>query len=390
MNVLWVLIKKEILDNTRDRRSLVSSLIYGPILIPLFLILSLSLGIDQQSIETDKPLRVYTAKLDALLPLADFLSEQNISLEQSVGAYSEKLHSGEYSLFLEPDTAFDQHFRLGDTPVIRIVFNSESSQSASDYRRLRLALSRYQQHLAGLRMQLRGIDAASLTPFAVMDVDIGRYTQPQQFFGRIVALVVVMAMILGGFYLAIDTSAGERERRSMEPLLVLPINKLLLVGGKIIAVASFVLLSGSLALGVSLFSSVVLPAEFSMPNSGLHVLGVLSLLFQLVPLAVFLSCFMVFLSSFSATVKEAQTHLALLVLLPMSGFFTSQFLNVNDDSLLWNIPLIGQFWSISRALTSTAGSAPPSSVLMLVTVLISMLLFIFVSRRFSSEAMLEN
>lgn len=381
---------KELVDNIRDRRTVISALIYGPILVPLFMLGSLSVGVSSQKFDVQVPLSVYVNKVETFAFLEDFLAEENIRLLPTGLDYKEKIAQGEYSVVLHADPDFKEQFSKGRPADIWVYYSSDRKNAISDSRRLMYALSKYSQTLMTLRLQVRGFDQALLKPFNIIDSDLAAVGQSGQFLPRILALVVMMAMTLGGFYLAVDSCAGERERHSLESLLALPVPRTVLVLGKLAAISFFVYLSGIIALCMAATLASVLPLDIYADVIKVDVKQMTILALHLLPLSMLMASLMLFISTFSKTVKEAQTHLALVIFIPMVPFFVSQFAELGLGSKLWSLPVLGQFALMNVRLGGGSTYASSELLLAVLTITLTAILMLLTIVRFRDEAMLNG
>src|SRR4029079_3464542 len=110
----------------------------------------------------------------------------------------------------------------------------------------------YGMTVARLRLVLRGVDPTILSPVAVQNIDVSTPATRSVLALGTLSYIVLLTMLMGGFYLSIDATAGERERGSLEPLLTLRVRREQLIYGKILAACAYMALS--LILTVSAFA----------------------------------------------------------------------------------------------------------------------------------------
>ena len=167
-----------------------------------------------------------------------------------------------------------------------------------------------------------------------------------------------MAVFVGGLHLAIDATAGERERGSLEPLLVNPVSRGAVVAGKWLAVAAATVAAVLLALIGFALAIQRVPLQDLGIKFHLGPREMLGLLAACVPLALFASALQMTLAFFARTFKEAQTYLSMLMLVPM---LPATFLSLQPiKSALWMmlVPMLGQTLLMTDSLR---GEAPPLS-----------------------------
>ena len=187
--------------------------------------------------------------------------------------------------------------------------DSADSQTRKIADRARQVLGAYASSIAQQRLQIRGVNPTLAVPVAVNEVDVATPT------GRAVVVLgfmtyfVLFALLMGGLYLAIDSTAGERERGSLEALLSLPVSRSALVGGKIFATCAYMCISLGLSLAAFVVAFRFVPLERigMSANLGFATAGLFFLIcLPFVPLGATL---MTLVASFTRTYREAQTYL---------------------------------------------------------------------------------
>jgi len=313
---IWAIYKKEIVDNFRDKRSLFFALLYGPILLPLLVIGPLASGIKKNTVNVDELHHIYMVSPDRAPNLVQFLLEKNIAVKPTAERYKSKILSQELNLVLELSPKYDEALRNGQSAVVYLYYSRKNNDAQKIRHLVDATLRQYNQSLAASRLSLRGLDSDFVHPVHVVSEDLADVDSGMKLISTIVPFVIVLALTMGGFYLAVDSTAGERERHSLEPLLSLSVSRLALVLGKYFSLVTFVSASGLLTV-----FSLFLLFKF-MPGSELQALF--------------------------DTEKEAQTHLGIAMMVPMAPFFILQFANLNNMDGLFFIPVLSQFMLIEK------------------------------------------
>ncbi|WP_370980774.1 ABC transporter permease [Agaribacterium sp. ZY112] len=339
---------KELKDNIRDKRSIFFALLYGPLLMPLMLVGSIAGGISKHSINFDQDLYVYSAQ--DLGPLEGYLAERNIKLKQAEAGWREQLKSGDMNLVVSVDDNYQKNMASGRTAFVTLYFNSEDDTSNKARQRLLGVLQNYDRSMASKRLQARGMDGQLIRPLQMIDADVADHGGPEKMIARMLPFIMVLALTLGGFYLAVDTAAGERERHSLEPLLSLNMRRSTLVLAKWAALSTFVALAGVVVV-ISCFSLL----KFAPIPELQRIISVSALDFffaylLMLPLICFFSSGMLLIASFARTSKEAQTHLGIAMMVPMTPFFIIQFLNIKESLWLLATPVMSQFLLIEKVV----------------------------------------
>jgi sodium transport system permease protein len=189
---------------------------------------------------------------------------------------------------------------------------------------------------------VRGISPTLMRPLVAEDRDQATPQSRSALMFSILPYFFVLTVFLGGMYMAIDTTAGERERQSLEPLLVNPVGRGTILSGKLAATVSFALTS--LLLSIVAFAVVgrFLPVEKLDvvldlgPRFGAFVL------LLMLPLAVLLATLQTLVSAFAKSYREAQTYLSILMLLPVIPSLLLAVVPVRAQLWMYAVPLLGQ------------------------------------------------
>ncbi|MEO1087086.1 MAG: ABC transporter permease, partial [Acidobacteriota bacterium] len=248
----------------------------------------------------------------------------------------------------------------------------ETSENAA--RIVRGHIRSYAQRVGSLRLMVRGVDPNVAQPIAVQLKDYSTRTSRGSLALLTLQLIFLMAAFFGGAGVAVDATAGERERKSWEPLLVHPLRSTAIAGGKWLAVVVF----AATACLLSLVASAVALKYFSLEALGIapHLpLSMLASLFALqIPLVFFASALQMLVSIFAKTFKEAQGFLGLLTLLPMLPVVISMFKETQTATWTYLVPVAGQQQLMTDVMRGEGldalGYALSTSITMALTVVI--------------------
>ena len=347
---LWVVVTKEVVDNLRDKRSLFFALIYGPVLMPLLMVGPLLVNVNKHDLSMDQPKALMVYGLEGAPNLANFLVRHKFRVQPAPDNYLQALKEGRLDLVLQVPNEFGDQLQAGKPASLIIHYDSARDASNQSRRQLESVLEAYNRQLRQLRYLARGLDPALFEPLAVRSQDLSERPEQLKFIAHLIPFLLLFSMMMGGFYLAVDSTAGERDRQSLEPLLSLPLSRFTLVLGKYLALLCFVLLSLVLPLVSSfLLFSFLPPAAFGHSlNLGWSSFWVA--LMASLPLAFMLSAFLLAIAAFARDTKEAQTHLGMAMLFPMLPFFALQFMSVPRDATTMLVPVLGQFQIMELAV----------------------------------------
>ncbi len=344
---IWTLVKviahKELLDGFRDRRALLSALTF-PLLGPLMITVMLSVISSEEEIEG--PLEVPIVGVEHAPNLLRFLKEQGVVVEEPTTEMRENPHEvvrrGDEAMILEITADFGEAFQEGKSAKVIVVADESKRSTQVATSRLKSILGAYNSRVSTLRLLARGVSPQVMNPLYVHTEDLATPQTRASNILEMIGMFLIMAAFGCNMYIAIDATAGERERGSLEPLLLQPVSPLALVLGKWLSTVVFGILGGLLTLLCLTVAMHQLPLE----NLGLRlVLGtneVVQMLLLSIPLILFAGSAQLLLATVAKSFKEAQTYLSTTMLLPMlPGLFAS--MKPMEPSLWMSaVPALGQ------------------------------------------------
>lgn len=339
---------KEILDNLRDRQTVFYALLFGPILLPVLLGGSLIASIKQVNIDFEAVTPVSIAGMERAPNLVDFLYSNNLDAKAAPDDISAAVRRGDVPVVLEIPDNYGNALRNARPAPLRLHVNEADKASVKAARKLSSLIGAYERTLDAMRMQHRGLDASVFDSIELSQIDVSEDGASGQMLASILPFLLIISMVMGGFYLAIDTTAGERERHSLEPLLSLPLSRLSLVLGKYLATCVFVGLSVVLTTVSLIGMFQFLPTELLGGQLHFDALTLVKALGLAAPLIVFLSALLIAVSAFTRSTKQAQTYLGLLMVLPMAPFFILQFASLRSIDVAMPIPMLSQYLLLER------------------------------------------
>lgn len=313
MNVAFAVYRKEIIDALRDRRTMLVVLVTGVLMGPLTLI---ALSSFIASLESRAEQReVYVAGLGYGPSLRNYFERQTWTVKEAPADFEAQLRSSQLAepVVVVPED-FETAIRHGDTPVVEVVFDSANKQSAAAAPRVMQLLGGFSRERVGLSLVLRGVALALLEPLQVEERDLASSQTRAVKITGLLPFFVIMAVLYGALNAALDTTAGERERGSLEPLVMNPADSLALVLGKWGAVASVSMVVALL----NCFS--FLPAQLLLRSDTLQAMfqfgwrEALMFLAVLLPFAAALSAVLMGVAIRCKTFKEAQASTTFLIL----------------------------------------------------------------------------
>lgn len=330
MNKIMAMVRKELIDAARDKRSVMAGLYYAIgtplIMCGLFMVL-----IGQLTSPDD--LKITITNPDKAPDLVRFLSNKGIS---SGEVQDSELKAIE--LIISPDYAAQMN--QGKGAEITIVADNSDEKLQNSIRRLEKQLQSYSTEMGSLRLIARGIDPRVMQPLKVSVHDQATTDSKGGMILGIAIFTMIYSVFISGMNLAIDTSAGERERNSLALLLSHPLTTRQLVLSKIIAVSLFALLGLVLILLVSKVAYTFVPWQELGFSVNITTEFMALMLVVGIPVALMAACLQLFVSFMAKTFKEAQSYLTMVLFVPLALSMAASY-NIAPDMLQW-LPVSGQ------------------------------------------------
>lgn len=338
-----VVLAKECLDNVRDRRALISSFSLA-ILGPVFFVGIMVFVLERALGESDDAIDFTVVGAQYAPQLMAYLTQQNTNIEEVVSDTPKDLVSqGKNDLVLVINPNYAQRYASGGINTLILIHDSsDMSSTRRNLAQLRNHIGTYSQTIGLLRLQLRGIDPSLSRPIITKELDVASPAARALTILASLPYFLVLVIFMGGFYLAIDTTAGEREHGSLEPLLTQPISRGQLVMGKIAATMVF----GAASLLVFLISLYLTVPFVPFERIGMALeIGFAQLLPVFIislPLILFAASLLTVVASFAKSYKEAQTYLTMVILVPTLPLLFAQLTNVETTLAIMFVPSLSQ------------------------------------------------
>ena len=379
--------KKEVVDNVRDHRTLAAALFY-PVLGPA-MILFMIFAIGQIRGESEQPLMLPVQGADNAPNLVAFLEQNHVTIQAAPDDPEQAVRQGDENVVLIIPENFGAAFTDGRPATVRLVMDQSRNEAMRSIQRAQRLLQAYSHQIGRLRLQVRGVDTRVADAIAIEAVDV---STPQSQAARILSMapyLILVSLFVGGMYLAIDSTAGERERGSLEPLLINPVERSELVIGKAAAVLVFT----TVALIETLVGFAIVlnffPLEryigvrMSLPPASLGAILLICL-----PLMVFVVALQMIIASYTKSFKEAQNYISFMLLVPAVPALIMAVLPVQESLWLVLLPTVGQQLFINQILRGEPVSLASAALGSAVTLAAGIALLVLVTRRYRTEGIL--
>jgi sodium transport system permease protein len=379
---------KELIDTLRDRRTMMVTLLTAIAAGPLFLTLILNMAATQA--ERARELKLAVAGAEYAPALIAFLERAQIVVQPAPADYEARIRNGELDVVLVIDASFSGDVAAGRVATVRLVYDRSRDRARASIDAAESALRAYNRQWGTQRLILRGVVPQVALPMEIEAVDLATPQQSGALILFLVAYYGLFASLMGGMALALDSTAGERERGSLEPLLATPLSPLQIAVGKWIAIAAF-----DAAVVLLTLAGFYLTLNFApLPAVGVPFLfGLTELtrfLLVLAPLVAMLPAAMLYVGTRGHTLKEAQANVSVLLFVVSMMPVVQLFLQKREPPWLLWVPISAQYTLLSRALRGEAivfGDWLQSAVVPLV---LAALALIAVARMLGRETVLSS
>lgn len=383
--------RKEVLDNFRDRRSLASALLFGPLFGPFLFAIMISVALEKRVTELDEPLRLPVAGSEHASNLVEFLrraGSEIVPAPADLETARELVKAGSEDLVLRIGPDYAEAFRAGRPAIVQLVSDSANSNAVKSVRRAQQLLNAYDRKIGIMRLQARGVSPAVIMPLMIEDVDVSTPTGRSVLLLGMMTYFVIFSMLMGGLSLAIDTTAGERERGSLEPLLTLPVPRAQLIIGKILATAVYMIVSLVITLAAFSISLRLVPLEELGMSANFGLAVALRVFMVMLPFALLGAGLMTCVASFTKSYKEAQTYLTVVLLVPTLPILFAAINTVKPALSLMLVPSLSQHLIITDLMKAEPIPASFLATSMLSTLLVGIALSALAARLYQREGIL--
>jgi sodium transport system permease protein len=341
---------KEVRENLRDRRTVINTLLTGPLLAPAIFVLIINATISRELDKAERPLPVPVIGAENAPNLVAALKQQNIEIKDAPADPERAVRDMDADLVLRIPAEFGDSWKKGEPAQVELIFDASRREAQTSVGRLRGALENYSQRTGAMRLLARGLSPSVIRPYVVADRD---QSTAQTRSGTLFAMLpyfFILGAFIGGMALAIDTTAGERERQSLEPLLINPVSRPQLLIGKLLATSLFALTS--VLLGIIAFSFVgrFLPTEKVGMSLDIGFHFGWTVLLVMLPLVVLIATLQTLAAAFAKSFREAQTYLSLLMFVPAVPTMMLSLFPVKTETWMYAVPLMGQQITITRLM----------------------------------------
>ncbi|AQT60679.1 ABC transporter permease [Cellvibrio sp. PSBB023] len=344
IQTLLIVWRKEWLDALRDKKSLRMAFLMPVYFVGVFVAYSLFIiHMNQQSRATNnEPIKLSIVGAEQLPALVDWLQERGIQVEAADEQAYQQVQNGQlgYALIV-PDDAREK-FATGESIELALVFDATNNKLQGALQFVRQQIWSWNSRIGSLRLLSRGISPAIVNPVVVRDLNVASDQKMGFFVMAILPMLLILTVFMAAVGFSADMTAGERERRSLESLLITPAASGAILLGKWLNSLSltFMVIVVELTLLAIAFAYV----PFKELGLRVHVtpLDLLVVLVALMSLAIVATALQFLISLFARSFKDAQTYMGLMIFIPMVPLFYTQFNpSAYADWFRW-VPVLAQ------------------------------------------------
>lgn len=342
MSTLMTVMRKELRDLSRDRRTLLLTLLFGPLLYPVLLLGMGKLAESRVRTQIEQPLQIPTIGADNAPNLVRFLAAQGLNAAPAPKDLAEAIRSQQIDVALRISDDFGKDWADGKPALVEVIQDSTRRAAEVPSARLEAALATYNGQIGALRLMARGIDAQVARPLDVARQDLASAEAKRgMILSMLLPVLLTLTSFIGGAYLVMDATAGERERQSLEPLLATPGSRSAIVSGKIAAACVVGFVSLLLTLVAFKVSAQIAPGNIGR-QFNMNVGSMLQMLLVMLPMLMIGTSLLTFLSAAAKSMKEAQSHMTWLMLLPMMPGYALVAYPLKSELWQYAVPFLSQ------------------------------------------------
>ena len=384
MSTIWTVLVKELRDIARDRRTLALTLLLGPVLFPALILGMGSLAEKRAKTQIDKTLEVPVVGMERAPNLVAFLATRGIKAVAPSEDLEGDIREQKVDVALRISDSFAEDWHAGRPALVEVMLDSTRRDADIPGRRLSVALSAYSSQVGALRLLARGMDPSVAQPVNAGTLDLAT---PEAKRGMLLSVMLpyflIITAFLGGAALVLDATAGERERQTLEPLLATPAPRGAIVSGKILAAAVLGLIS--LLLTLLAFKISAQTASGMARQLDVSLLAIGRFLLVLIPMLLIGTSLLTFLAAAAKSLKEAQSHMTWLMLLPMVPTIMLMANPIKTQLWQFTVPFLAQNQLLLKVIRGEVITAQMWGIYLACSLGLALVLWIAAVMRYRQE-----
>jgi len=374
------LLTKELKEAFRDKRAMMMAMTMA-VMAPV-MIFAMSKVMIKEAVETPTIYLKITGG-EFAPKLIKSLHDENILLFSDVPNNKKTIWDERDISLIIPDS-FNQEMLDGKTIDLYLSADYSEKSTMSPLRRIKNTINNYARSIGYKRLLVRGIDVRLLQPIKIIEQDTSQPNSNAMIISMMLGLYLLMAAFMSGLPVAIDASAGERERNVLEMLLCQPVSTVKVVLAKLCCASLIAYIGVLLTLSLTSFSVSFIDLTKIGASFSLDAFTITALLLLLLPICFFASALQLFVAFQSKNFKEAQSMVSMIIMLPAMVPIIMMFVDDKPKWLDW-LPISGQ----SLIMEDLFKGLPVSWSLMgftsLVTISMTIFLVLLMAKKLRSE-----
>jgi sodium transport system permease protein len=350
MKKIWIIFEKEVLDSIRDTRSWGTGLfwaLFGPIMLGGILIM---IGSSLRE-DLDNSLTLPVQNPEYAPALIQFLESQDVIVVSAPDDPEAAVKLGDVDVVLVIPKEFSDEFSSSKTATVQLVLDDSRQSATINISRIQSLLEGYNSYIGRLRLIVRGVSPEVIQAVSVNVVDVATPQTRAMLLISMLPYFIIFAIFNGASPIVIDATAGERERKSLEPLLINPVMRRDFVFGKTMAAFPFSIATlGVTLIGFGIVLNVIPIEKYLGIQLSMNVLSLLSIFLVCLPVVFLASAIQMLVATFARTTKEAGTYLPFIALIPSLPGMALAFFPVKANLWLMLIPTFGQQLLINQMM----------------------------------------
>jgi len=383
MKIVLTVARKELIDLFRDRKTVVIGMLLMPLLLPAMILGVGALAERRNRTQLERTLDLPVIGAEHAPNLVKFLAGQNIAAQPAAADPDAEVRAQNWEAVLRIPPEFGKLWRESRSTQVELIYDSSRQDSRIPVERVREAIQQYSGTLRVLRTIDRGVSPEVLAPVRVAARDVATPESRRGLLLAFLPYMLIFTSFLGGAYLIIDVTAGERERQSLEPLLATPAARSAIMSGKIFGAVCFGVVNVLLILATFKASLTFAPGTLRLVSLSWPVL--FQMLGVLLPMLLIGTTLLTLISASVKSVKEAQSYMTVLMLLPMLPTIILMVNPMKNELWQYAVPFLAQNQLILRLIRAETIGSAEWAVYLSTSFAISAILWVAAARLYDRE-----
>lgn len=379
----FIVIRKELRDSFRDRRALFS-IFFGAVFFPIVITVMMN-RVAERTRDADH-ITVPVVGAENAPALIEWMGQQDgVTIVAGPPEPEKAVRERTVDVVVIIPRTYGERFNASKPAQVRIVSDSANSTGQPTVQRVRQLIAAYSGQIGSLRLIARGVSPIIATPLQIQEIEVSSAQQRAATILSFIPLMLMIAAFTGGMQIATDSTAGERERGSLEPLLVNPVPRGVLVAGKWLAAVCAAILSVGLTTGLSVLQLRLMPLQDLGIRFNLGPNEVIGMLAAIVPLCPLTAAIQTYIGTYARSFKEAQSYMGVLISVMMLPALLSSLYPIADRVWIYPVPVVGQYLLLTAFLGGRAPGVLPFTLSAAAAILVALILVKITTRLFHSE-----